>query len=234
VFRRISLFSALGGVAAFALVVPSGAFGATTLGETFVPAGCSEETYIQTATPPGAPSYTTPFSGVITRWSYQSDSTPPPTVKLKLARDFGGGTLQIVAESAAEPIVPSSLNTYQSQIPVPAGVDLGEFIGADCSREDSTYTDYYADGDLSVGTTSSAFTSEDFQQDISAVLEHDCDNDGLGDETQDTNLSSCPHPTTVTGQRAAALKKCKKKAQKKHWSNKKLKKCKKKAKLLPV
>jgi hypothetical protein len=38
----------------------------------------------------------------------------------------------------------------------------------------------------------------------------------------------------VTGQRAAALKKCKKKAKKKHWTKKKLKKCKKKAKLLPV
>jgi hypothetical protein len=41
-------------------------------------------------------------------------------------------------------------------------------------------------------------------------------------------------PTAPTGQRDAALKKCKKKAKKKHWSKKKLKKCKKKAKLLPV
>jgi hypothetical protein len=38
----------------------------------------------------------------------------------------------------------------------------------------------------------------------------------------------------VTGQRAAALKKCKKNAHKKHWSKKKLRKCKKKANLLPV
>ncbi|HEY6638033.1 MAG TPA: PQQ-dependent sugar dehydrogenase [Solirubrobacterales bacterium] len=46
-------------------------------------------------------------------------------------------------------------------------------------------------------------------------------------------------PSTVpvmspTGRRAAALKKCKKKAKKKHLSKKKLKKCKKKAKKLPV
>jgi subtilisin-like proprotein convertase family protein len=40
--------------------------------------------------------------------------------------------------------------------------------------------------------------------------------------------------TPVTGQRAAALKKCKKKAHKKHWSKKRLKKCKRKARLLPV
>jgi hypothetical protein len=43
-----------------------------------------------------------------------------------------------------------------------------------------------------------------------------------------------PSTPTSTGQRAAALKKCKKKAKKKHWSKKKLKKCKKKARLLPV
>lgn len=37
-----------------------------------------------------------------------------------------------------------------------------------------------------------------------------------------------------TGQRAAALNKCKKTAKKKDWTKKRLKKCKKKAKLLPV
>jgi hypothetical protein len=37
-----------------------------------------------------------------------------------------------------------------------------------------------------------------------------------------------------TGQRAAALKRCKKRAHKHHWSHKRLKKCKKNANLLPV
>ena len=37
-----------------------------------------------------------------------------------------------------------------------------------------------------------------------------------------------------TGQRAAALKRCKKRAHKHHWSKDRLKKCKKKARLLPV
>ena len=40
--------------------------------------------------------------------------------------------------------------------------------------------------------------------------------------------------TGATGQRAAALKKCKQKAKKKHWTKKRLKKCKRKARLLPV
>jgi hypothetical protein len=39
---------------------------------------------------------------------------------------------------------------------------------------------------------------------------------------------------TLTGQRAAALKRCKKRAHKKHWSHQRLRKCKKKAQLLPT
>jgi hypothetical protein len=151
-------------------------------------------------------------------------------VRLKVAQDFGGGTLKIVAESATETIVPSSVNTYPSRISMPAGTDLGEFIGADCSREDVTYRDFFADGDLSVGTTSSLFTQEDFQQDISAVLEPDADHDGFGDETQD----QCPTDGTTQGPCPAApvthKKKCKK-HKKKHKSSAQIaKKCKKKKK----
>ncbi len=40
--------------------------------------------------------------------------------------------------------------------------------------------------------------------------------------------------TPATGQRAAALKKCKKRARKNNWSHKRLRKCKKRANLLPV
>jgi hypothetical protein len=43
-----------------------------------------------------------------------------------------------------------------------------------------------------------------------------------------------PAPPSSTGRRAAALKRCKKRAQKNNWSKDRLKKCKKKARLLPV
>jgi Ca2+-binding RTX toxin-like protein len=39
-------------------------------------------------------------------------------------------------------------------------------------------------------------TVADRRPNISAVVEPDCDNDGLGDETQDTNLSTCAPATT--------------------------------------
>jgi hypothetical protein len=45
---------------------------------------------------------------------------------------------------------------------------------------------------------------------------------------------NAPPPASVTGQRAAALKKCKQRAKKKHWAKKRLKKCKKKARGLPA
>jgi hypothetical protein len=43
-----------------------------------------------------------------------------------------------------------------------------------------------------------------------------------------------PPPSTATGQRAAALASCKKRAHKHGWSHKRLKKCKRKANLLPI
>jgi CSLREA domain-containing protein len=49
-----------------------------------------------------------------------------------------------------------------------------------------------------------------------------------------TATAPAPPATGPTGQRAAALKKCKKKAKKQHWTKTRLKKCKKKAKKLPV
>jgi hypothetical protein len=72
--------------------------------------------------------------------------------------------------------------------------------------------------------------------DISAKLEPDCDKDGLGDETQDLNVTAaCPTPsspgtgsTGSTGQ--ASKKKCKKKKHKRSAESAKKKKCKKKKK----
>jgi hypothetical protein len=48
------------------------------------------------------------------------------------------------------------------------------------------------------------------------------------------STTSTPPALTITGLRAAALKRCKKRAQKHDWSKERLKKCKEKARLLPV
>jgi hypothetical protein len=46
--------------------------------------------------------------------------------------------------------------------------------------------------------------------------------------------TSPPTSTAPTGQRAAALAKCKKRAHKHRWSHKRLRKCKRQARLLPL
>jgi hypothetical protein len=197
------------------LVVASGqAHAATTLGQTFDPDDCgSDTTYIQTADPGNR--YVVPFNGVITRWSYQADASAPATdIQLKLGTVAPGTDLTqdanvtIVAQSAVETPVAGMVNTYATRIPVQAGYRLGEWIdggNSGCSREDPSYFDHYFSGGSVPPGTTDLFTSEDYQQNISAVLEADADGDGFGDETQDqcateaTTQGPCvPPETTIT------------------------------------
>jgi hypothetical protein len=250
--RRIGLVATIATVAGLALAAPGPASAATTLGSTFVPTGnCgTDTTYIQTVS--GGQPYSAPYSGVITSWSFQPPGTEvPTTIKLKVGRVPPGADLTnnvsitIIGESAPQTPSGSGLNTFPTRIPVQAGDDIGIYVNAPAivvhsCNFDGAYTDHFGDGDIAPGTTET-FTGETFHHDVSAMLEPDADHDGFGDETQDqcpTNASTqgpCPvSPASATGQRAAALKKCKKNAHKKHWTKKRLKKCKRKAKRLPV
>jgi hypothetical protein len=237
--RRIGLVSVLTGVAGLVLVAPGAAFGATTLGATpTADNGCAgDTTYIQSQSP-GAP-YTAPFDGVITSWSYRPAGGPPDQIKLKVGHPAPGSDLNldadfaIVGESGLETPIANTLNTYPTRITTHAGDDIGFYLsasGGDCETTDSTYHNQFNNQDVLPGTTQ-PFLREGGQLSVSAVLEPDADHDGFGDNTQDqcpTN-GSTQGPCPATGQRAAALKKCKKK-----HSKKARKKCRKKARQLPV
>jgi hypothetical protein len=243
--RRIRLVSAFASAAAITVLIAPGTAGASTqLGQTFEPTApdCSPagRTFFQTA-----PSqYVVPSDGVITSWSFQAGATPPQ-LKLKIARPQSDTVFRIVGESGVETPAASMPNTFPAQIPVSSGDVLGfrlESIGGCYS---STLDPAYrwreladSSSDPAPGTDAEVVPeSTEVQFDIGATLEADCDHDGLGDETQDPNTSSC-HPAIPsagpTGQRAAALKRCKKRAKKSHWTKKKAKKCKRKARRLPV
>ena len=233
--RRLSLFGLLTAMG-LAIAAPSYASAATTIGVNF-PAPTSacgtNETDLQTSSPNNQ--YAAPSDGVITSWTFEAGSPAPSSLKLKVARSAGGDNFQIVGESPVKSPTANATNTYTDvQIPVRAGDVLGYWADGPtswCGRFAAGYSFRFRIGDVLPGTTESFGSElENFQIDFSARLEPDCDKDGLGDETQDPDTSSCK----ATGQRAAALKKCKKKAKKKHWSKKRLKKCKKKARLLPV
>jgi hypothetical protein len=206
---------------AFLVPFAGQAHGATILGETFDPTGCTgNTTYIQTVDPGNR--YRVPFDGVITSWSYQADAVAPATaVQLKIASVDPGADLTldtanitIVAESAVETPTPGVVNTFQTRIPVSTGQRIGEWVdGGDsgCSRFDPTYTDHYFNDNVPSGTTHSFFR-EHFQQNISARLEPDADRDGFGDETQDqcptdaSTQGACPQPPTAECQGATVNK----------------------------
>ncbi len=241
--RKVGLLTALASAAGFVLIAPSGASAATPLGATFSPNSCAgDTTYIQTVSPGN--SYTVPADGVITHWSYRAGSADGTSVKLKIGRVSPTADLTteaevtIVGESNLELVSAGSLGSFSTQIPVKADDRIGEYVNggfSGCSISNALFTDHYDSADVAPGTTA-LFTHEQFQQDISAVWEPDCDKDGLGDDSQDPDTASC-HPVgqpPTTGQRAAALKRCKKKAKKNHWTKKQRKKCRKKAKTLPV
>jgi hypothetical protein len=243
--RRILFASALA-VAGLGLAVPAGASASTTLGQTFAPTndlscGTNYEV-VQTHRGDGT-SYAAPFAGVLTDWSFQASDIGPTTLTLRVFRPTTpqhftvlaeGGTPQTVAKS-------SGLHTFPAQIPVQAGDLIGiHTTDGPCGSSTLDSGDVYDDhfGTVTpVGTT--GLYSEGFEKifDISAKLEADCDHDGLGDESQDTNVTAaCPTPPgggTGTGTNGQTTKKKCKKHKKKHKrsaESAKKKKCKKKKK----
>ena len=194
--RRFSLAS----LAAAALIaaIPSGAGAATTIGETFVPVGdaCFGTTVIQSISPGGQ--YSAPSDGVITRWSFEADGAPPD-LRFKVGRPVPGADLTtdtdftIVGESVIETdLTASALNSFFTRIPVLTGDMIGLFgnTAGKCHNNEADYSIHSFEGDVHPGDTET-FQLVDVKLDVSAILEPDCDNDGLGDETQDGNLSSC-------------------------------------------
>jgi hypothetical protein len=178
----------------------SGAGAATQIGETFsptVPCG-STATFLQTVSP--GDQYVVPADGVITSWSFQANETPP-ALKFKVGRSQGGTMFTIVGESDLETPAPKALNTYPVQIRVQAGDLIGFFDAVDgtCGTLAAGYVARFAAGDVPPGTSANfPALSPVPRLDVSATLEADCDNDGLGDETQDGVVDCVAPETTIT------------------------------------
>jgi RTX calcium-binding nonapeptide repeat (4 copies) len=181
------------------LVGPSSAGAATQIGETFPGAdgNCDTGSVLQSRSPGSPPQYAAPSDGVITAWSFQPSPVPPTLVKLKVGRPAGGNRFTIVGESAPKNPPGGILSTYTDVgIPVARGDVIGFYVesasdDAECFRSAPGF-DFHYGLDQPTGTTSD-YTPADLSSQISlsAVLEPDCDKDGLGDESQDTDISSC-------------------------------------------
>jgi hypothetical protein len=241
-------------LAAALLAAPSGALAATQVGQTVDPSSseCSQDlTRIQLTSPGGQ--YSVPFDGVITSWSFLGGSTVPSQMKLKVADVLPGSFFSIAAivgESALETPAANTLNTFSTRIPVRPNrstqysfTTIGFYFPSPnsvrCAETSATgYSDTFTTGDMMPGAGFGPTAEPGVQLDVSALLEQDADHDGFGDETQDqcptTASTQGPCPTTpttaTTGQRAAAIKKCKRKFPK----GKRRASCIKRAKKLPV
>jgi hypothetical protein len=193
--RRFSLAS-LVAVAAL-IAAPGGASAAATIGATFPSpsSACGTNvTVLQTSSP--ASQYAAASPGVITSWTFQAGSTAPANLKLKIGRSAGGANFLIVGESPEKHPSANTSNTYSDiQIPVQAGDMIGYWAEGPtsfCGRLVSEYLFRSRAGDQLPGTTQPyGSESSGFQIDFSARLEPDCDNDGLGDESQDADLTAC-------------------------------------------
>jgi hypothetical protein len=195
--KRFSLAS-LGTVAAL-MAVPSGAGAATQVGETFPGAtgSCDTGTALQSSSPGSPPQYAAPSAGVITAWSFHATPIAPILLKLKVAHPAGGNTFTIVGESPPKTPAGGMLSTYTD---VRIAVDPGDVIGfyvesasddAECFRSAPGFGFHFGIDQPPGSTAEYSPSALSSQMSISAVLEPDCDNDVLGDETQDTNISSC-------------------------------------------
>ena len=201
-------------VTAALIAAPGSASAATQVGETFSDAtgSCDTGTALQSSSPGSPPQYAVPSAGVITAWSFHATPVAPTLLKLKVARPAGGNMFTIVGESPPKTPPGGVLSTYTD---VGIAVDPGDVIGfyvesasddAECFRSAPGFGFHYGI-DQPPGSTAEYIPSAlSSQMSISAVVEPDCDKDGLADETQDTDLSGCTckgKPATIIGTAAA-------------------------------
>jgi hypothetical protein len=197
--RRLVRIAVLAGLGAFSVAGPASAWGASQVGETFTPDVPSDvnATYLQSTSPGGQ--YVMPSGGVVTSWSHLAPAGTQQ-LKLKIARRLSGNQFTIIGESTLETISPGTLNTFETRIAVQAGDVLGVYavVSRGLARSAMGYGFHGLEGDPAPGSSPTFGASAgQFQFDLSATLEPDCDGDGLGDETQDPSIASC-HPRTLT------------------------------------
>jgi RTX calcium-binding nonapeptide repeat (4 copies) len=156
----------------------------------------------------GAPSYTVPSNGVLTSFTTRqgASSSTDATMRLYVFHQTSPGNHLVVGRSNAQPLTPNQLNP---NLPAQVSTQAGDLLGLQVNGTNPLCLYNGVPGDQAQHSFSadpqpgSIFTptvpTPDRRWNIEASLEPDCDNDGLGDETQDTNLSSCAPGTIPTG-----------------------------------
>ena len=217
--RRILRTAALACIAIASLAAAGPAQGSVTIGQ-LAPAtpltnDCSEGPVDLLNPTTGGNSYVIPGTGTITSWSTSAGLGAGQMLKMKIFRKVADPMDYRVVGHDLRALTPGTINTFPVSIPVQAGDVLGlndaNAVAAnnacDFTASPATRLDFVGDlADTQTGTF--IVDANNYRDNVTAVFE----------ET--------PPPT---GQRAAALRKCKKK-----HSKPARRKCRKKANLLPV
>jgi Ca2+-binding RTX toxin-like protein len=145
--------------------------------------------------------YVVPGTGTITSWSHNARAGDGQTFTMKVFRKIAEpGTYMVVGHDGPRPLAAGALNTFPVSIPVKPGdvlgLNNGSPVATHCGFPVMGESYLFRNGNLADGESGDFSSFPGFRLNISAVFEPDCDNDGLGDETQDTDLSGCA-PGTI-------------------------------------
>jgi hypothetical protein len=242
--RRISLEVVLAAVSGLVLLPASGAFASTLVGSpltgnfstgsrTCSPACTDFNTVL---TDPGA-NVTSPIKGIIVRWRMTGNGAGA-SFALRVVHPAGGG--EYIGAGTSSPEVPTGdgPSEFESSLPINAGDLIGVNVpsgvtwnGNAASSPGSGFVSVQPTLTETLPAQTPNFTVDDTEEGVNADVEADCDNDGLGDETQDGDLpAACKPPADVQPVSPVTTfkKKCKKHKKKHSASSAKKKHCKKK------
>jgi hypothetical protein len=211
--RRLSLASlvvlSLAASATIALAIPSPAPAAITLGpnplpqRTSVISSAGARIFANNVVP-GA-SLTAPLDGVVVRWRVRRGPGPgtleATTLTLRILRPTGVANEFTASGTSDAHAVPSGssdpidIYEFPTQLPIKTNDRLGlgttpvsEFAALELAGASYLRTNALDDGQTAIFDVG-AFADRAVL--MNADIEADCDQDGLGDETQDADLSAC-------------------------------------------
>lgn len=227
--RMLSTVSGL--TLVFALATAGTASADTTLGSTSEPAGvteapCQSNIVVAQFTENPSHPFFVPGAGTITQWQINTaGSAGGQPVTLVVLRPAAGGSFTVVgadSRTLPSPLPSGGVATFQLTTPIAvmANDTFGLWSSAPAARC------YWTGGAIPAASTLVALTEASPPATNQTLPQRSFSPVSPAGFTMDLAANFVPAPT---GQRAAALKKCKKK-----HSKKARKKCRKKAKLLPV
>jgi hypothetical protein len=219
--RHVAIFIALTVATFTAICAESGsATAATTIGSNLAAGptvksfcmlrACTIGQWILPVTSQAPGGLLAPYDGVVVRWRVKVGSSTLPSA-LVITRP---GSSDVRSEVGSGPQVTpplDQLSTYDIRVPIQAGDALALYCCTTLETNAAEYVSASTPGaetltwriPFDLGSGGHPYRSQDQELLINADIEPDCDQDGLGDETQDPNTSACPtckdQPATIIG-----------------------------------